>query len=197
MLLPGSRLIGIPIMGLQTGTQLAIAKTPVIDPSNLKIVAYEVNGPLLVERPSFIRIADVRELSDVGMIIDSNDEFVGLKDVIAIEKLYKLGFKLLGLTVIDEARHKLGKVSDYNIDVNSFIIEQLSISRGVLKSLSETELLIHRSQIIEINNETIVVKSGIRKLEPIADQAQLSYINPFRKTTPQPDNSNADIQNIN
>jgi hypothetical protein len=86
MLLPGSRLINTAIMGLQTGTSLAKTKNPIIDPANLKIVAYEVDGPLLSERPSFIRIADVRELSNVGMIIDSNDEFIGLDDVIQIKK---------------------------------------------------------------------------------------------------------------
>ena len=179
-------------MGLQTGTQLAVAKTPIIDPNNLRIIAYEVDGSLLVEKPSFIRIADIRELSDVGMIIDSNDEFVGLHDVIAIENIYKLGFKLLGLNVIDESKHKLGKVSDYSLEVGSFIIEQLNVSRGIIKSLSETERLIHRTQIVEINNDNVIVKSIAEKLEPITDSKKLSYMNPFRQPAPQPDNSNAD-----
>ena len=197
MLLLGSRLIGTPIMGLQTGTQLAVAKTPIIDPNNLRIIAYEVDGSLLVEKPSFIRIADIRELSDVGMIIDSNDEFVGLHDVIAIENIYKLGFKLLGLNVIDESKHKLGKVSDYSLEVGSFIIEQLNVSRGIIKSLSETERLIHRTQIVEINNDNVIVKSIAEKLEPITDAKKISYMNPFRQPAPQPDNSNADIPSVN
>lgn len=197
MLILGSRLIGTPIMGLQTGTQLAVAKSPVIDPNNLRIIAYEVEGTLLTEKPSFIRIADVRELSDVGMIIDSNDEFVGLHDVIAIKNIYKLGFKLLGLNVIDEAKHKLGKVSDYSLEVGSFVVEQLNVSRGIIKSLTETELLIHRTQIVEINNENIIVKSIAEKLQPIADAKQLSYMNPFRQRAPRPDNSNADITGVN
>jgi uncharacterized protein YrrD len=184
-------------MGLQTGTQLAVTKDPVIDPSNLRIISYEVEGPLLTERPLFIRIADVRELSDVGMIIDSNDEFVGLKDVIAIENIYKMGFKLLGLNVVDESKRKLGKVSDYSLEVGSFIIEQLSVSRGVLKSLTETELLVHRSQIIEINNEAIIVKSAANKLESIAEPRQLSYMNPFRPKPSQPNSSNVDIPTVN
>jgi uncharacterized protein YrrD len=179
-------------MGLQTGTQLAVAKNPIIDPNNLKIIAYEVEGPLLTEKPSFIRIADVRELSDVGMIIDSTDEFVGLHDVIAIENIYKLGFKLLGMNVIDETKHKLGKVSDYSLEIGSFIIEQLSVSRGIIKSLTETELLIHRTQIVEINDINIIVKSIAGKLEPITEAKKLSYMNPFRQPAPNPDNSNVD-----
>jgi uncharacterized protein YrrD len=190
MIILGSRLIGTPIMGLQTGTQLAITKTPMIDPSNLMIIGYELDGPLLTERPSFIRIADIRELSDVGMIIDSSDEFIGTKDVIAIESIYNLGFKLLGLSVIDESKQKLGKVNDYTVDTGSFVIQQLNINRGMLKSLAETELLVHRTQIIEINNKTIIVRTAAKKLAPIIRPTQLSYLNPFRPTTTQTENSN-------
>jgi uncharacterized protein YrrD len=161
-----------------------------IDPSNLMIIGYELDGPLLTERPSFIRIADIRELSDVGMIIDSSDEFIGTKDVIAIESIYNLGFKLLGLSVIDESKQKLGKVNDYTVDTGSFVIQQLNINRGMLKSLAETELLVHRTQIIEINNKTIIVRTAAKKLAPIIRPTQLSYLNPFRPTTTQTENSN-------
>ena len=185
MLLPGSRLIGTPIMGLQTGTQLAVTKSPVIDPSNLKIIAYEIDGPLLAERPSFIRIADVRELGDVGMIIDSNDEFIGLDDVIAIKKIHDLGFLLIGLNVIDETKRKLGKVDGYSVDTDSFIVQQLKVKRGIIKSMSDTELLIHRSQIVEINDQTIIVRTAVKKLLPITKSNQMTYLNPFRSNTPQ------------
>ena len=189
MLLLGSRLIDTPIMGLQTGTRLAITKSPVIDPSDLKIIAYEVDGPLLVEHPSFIRIADVRELSNVGMIIDSNDEFVGIDDIVALKKIYELNFRLIGLNVIDESKHKLGKVNDYSLDTDSFIIQQLNVKRGIIKSLADTELLIHRTQIVEINDHTITVRTTAKKLEPITKPNQLTYMNPFRSTAPQVESS--------
>jgi len=183
MLLIGSSLIGMPIMGLQTGTQLAVTKMPVIDPANLKIIAYEVDGPLLSERPSFIRIADVREISNVGMIIDSNDEFVGLEDVIKIKEIHDLGFKLVDINVIDDRKSKLGKVESYNVDSDSFMIQQLNIKQSLLKSLSDSSLLIHRSQITEINNQNIVVKSAAKKLEPMLKPGQLTYMNPFKSTS--------------
>lgn len=188
MLILGSRLIGTPIMGLQTGAKLASTKRPVIDPANLKIVAYEVEGPLLNTKPSLIRIADVRELSDIGMIIDSNDEFIEVNDVIAIEKIYKLNFNLVGLNVIDEAKHKLGKVADYTVDASSFIIQQINVRRGVLKSLSESELLIHRTQIIEITDTTITVRTAIQKMQQVEIDNKLNYLNPFRQTSSATDN---------
>jgi len=176
-------------MSLQTGTKLAVTKKPVIDPGSLMVIAYEVEGPLLSERPSFIRIADVRELSDIGMIIDSNDEFVGVKDVITIQKIYELNFNLVGLKVIDETKHKLGKIDDYSIDTDSFIIQQLNVKQGILKSLTDTTLLIHRSQIIEINDYEVIVKTTAKRLEPIDKLNKLTQLNPFRSQSPQTENT--------
>lgn len=190
MLLIGTRLIGTPVMGLQTGTKLAQTARPIIDPSNLKIVAYEVEGPLLNEHPSLIRIADVRELSDIGMIVDSSDEFVGVKDVIKLEEIYNLGFRLIGLRVIDESGRKLGKVEDYIVESLSFIIQQLTVKqRGLFKAITDTGLTIHRSQIVEINNTTIVVRTGTKKVQPVLKPALKPYVNPFRGTSPQPEHS--------
>jgi uncharacterized protein YrrD len=188
MLLFGSRMIGTAVMGLQTGTKLAQTSLPVIDPADLRIVAYQVEGPLLDEHPSFIRMADVRELSDIGMIIDSNDEFIGLKDVIKIEKLYGLGFTLVGMNVIDETKRKIGKVEDYNLDSDSFIIQQLTIKRGMLKNLTDTGLLIHRSQIVEINDKHIIVRTTAKRIEPVMQAERRAFVNPFRGAV-QPEHS--------
>ncbi len=189
MLLLGSRLIGVPIMGLQTGTKLAQTAFPIIDPANLKIIAYIVEGPLLTEKPSVVRIAEVRELSDIGMIIDSSDEFVGIHDVVNINKLYNIGFNLVGMTVVDELKHKLGKVEDYSLESSSFVIQQLHVKRGLVKSLTETSLLIHRSQIVEINDHLIIVRTTAKKPEPIMQADRSAFVNPFKQQSPQPENS--------
>jgi uncharacterized protein YrrD len=189
MILLGSALIHLPIMGLQTGAELARLSTPIIDPANLSIVAYELDGPLLATRPTLLRIADVRELSDIGMIVDSSDEFVQPEDIVALQSLYKLRFKLIGMPVIDERRRKLGKVTDFTLDTTSFIVQQLNVKRPIFKSLSDTELLIHRSQIIEINNQAIVVHSEAKVPELERHEVIGSYVNPFRKSEPAADSA--------
>jgi len=180
-------MINTPIMGLQTGSQLAKTVEPLIDPANLKIVAYQVDGPLVTEHPSLIRIADVREMSSIGMIVDSSEEFIGVDDVIKIHDLIELGFDLIGMNVIDETGHKLGKVEDYSLDSDSFVIQQLSVKRNLLKSLTDTGLLIHRSQIVEINDNNIVVRTTAKKVQPVMEAQRRAYINPFRGSSPQPE----------
>lgn len=180
MLITGNRLLDTPVLGLQTGSELARTKTAIIDPSNLKILAYELSGPLLDSDPSLLRVVDVREISDIGLIVDSSDEFVGLDDVIKLGEVYRLHFDPLGMHVIDIKGSKLGKVNGYTINTADFLVHQLSVKRPFLKSLSDTELLIHRSQITEINNHAIIVRAETEMPEPLLDSVRTSYVNPFR-----------------
>ncbi len=196
MLLFGSQLIGTPIMGLQTGTKLAQTSSPLIDPADLKIVAYVVEGPLLSERPSLIRIEDVREFGEIGMIIDSSDEFIGLEDVIKIKELYDIGFTLIGTTVIEEKGRKLGKIDDYSVDPDSFVIQQLSVKQSIMKSLTDTSLLIHRSQIVEINDKHIIVRTTAKRPEPVTDIEKREFINPFRSIAPQTENAMSSVDRL-
>lgn len=172
-------------MGLQTGSELARTSKPVIDPKTLEIVAYELTGPLLNEHPSLLRVVDVREFSDVGLIVDSSDEFVGLDDIIKLHEVYELHFSPIGMTVIDEKRHKLGKVDNYTIETGGFVIQQLIIKRPLLKSLNDTHLLVHRTQITEINDTEIIVHSQAEIPDPVLDSMRSSYTNPFRKKSQQ------------
>ena len=191
MLVLGTRLNETPVMSLQTGTRLAQTSTPLIDPSNLKIVAFELEGPLLTETPSFLRVADIREVGSVGMIIDSSDELLGLDDVIKIKELYNLKFRLIGMNVIDEHKKKLGKVDNYTLETGSFVIQQLNVKRGIIRGLTDTGLLVHRSQITEINDNAIIVKSTAKKIsvQPTMEATRHEYVNPFRQPSPQPEHT--------
>ena len=188
MLLLGSRLLNSPVMSLQTGTRLAHILRPLIDPANLRILAYEVDGPLLTEKPSYLRTADIREYGRLGMIINSADEFVGADDIIQIKNLLNLGFALIGVSVLDEQGRKLGKVEDYTLETGDFVIQQLTVRRGLLKSLADTGLLIHRSQIVEINNKSIIVKANDQKIsKPVMTTLREDFVNPFRTAGAKPE----------
>lgn len=193
MLLRTSQLVNIAVMSLQTGKEIASTSRVLIDPANLKIVAFELTGEALDETPSFLRIQDVRELSDIGFIVDSSEEFVGIDDVISLKNLYELEFDLNGLRVIDTQKQKLGKVEDSVFNTNSFMIEQLRVRRPLFKSLGDAELLISHKQIVEINDTSVIVKSPtIKAKQKTAKKAsKQEFNNPFRKphSAPQPEAS--------
>lgn len=191
MLLPGSQLLGTSVMGLQTGKELATTSRAIVNPHNLSIIAYMIEGPHLDYTPSYLRVADIRELGNLGMIVDSSDEFIETDDIITDKPIYDLNYQLEGKHVIDDHGTKIGKVTDYAVDVDSFVIQQLNVKRPLLKSFSDDELLVHRGQIVEVNDTTIIIKSGKVKEKPIAIGSR-HYVNPFRQTTPQPEAAKID-----
>lgn len=185
MLLPLDRLLKTAVMSLQTGAELARVHHVLIDPRDLTIAAYELEGHNLDQQPSYLRPVDVRELSHLGFIVDSNEEFVGPDDVIKIREVRDFKFDLIGLDVIDNHKRKLGKVIAYAIDSGNFSVQQLSVKRPLLKSFGETELLISRNQIIEVSDSTVTVASTDETEK--AKSPLREYSNPFRTTNVQPE----------
>lgn len=185
MIILGSNLLNAPIMSLQTGTEIAKTHRAIINPEDLVIVGYDVKGPLIKSgAASFLRIADVREFSDLGFIVDSADELITPSEVVKVESVHQLNFELVNIEVKDEKRKKLGKVIDYTLDTGGFVVQQLTVRRPLIHSFNDTELVIHRSQIIEINKDCIIVHSEAKIPEPTRSEVPGAYVNPFRKPRP-------------
>lgn len=191
MLIPGFQLIDTPVMSLQTGGEIARTVRAIVNPDNLYIVAFELGGKSLDYHPSFLRVEDIRELGEMGMIIDNSDEFVGLGDIIALKNIYESGFNIDGLKVVDEDNNRIGKVSGTVINPSTFIVQQLNVKRPLLKSLGDTEILVHRSQIVDVDNSRVVVRNPTVKAYDEHKKAKYSYVNPFGKSSSQPESSPA------
>lgn len=182
MLLPSTRFIDTPVMSLQTGSELGRTIKPIINPRELSIVAFELHGINLDYDPSLLRINDIREIGPMGMIIDSSDELISVSDVIKIKEIYELNLELVGLKVIDDKKRNVGKVTGFTLDASSFFIQQLQVKRPLLKSFGDTEFLIHRSQVVKITDDYLLVKSpDIRHKEAVAEPTGQMFENPFRK----------------
>lgn len=171
-------------MSLQTGGEIAYTTVAVINPANLHILAYELDGSQLDEKPAFIRIEDIRELSDMGFIVDSSDSLTLLEDLVIDKQYYEQPPQIEGMKVIDDHGTKLGKVDNTIMSTDTFRIEQLSVKRPFFKSLAETELLIDRRQIINISGDTITVRNPSDKAASRVKIEKQPLLNPFRGATP-------------
>lgn len=193
MLLPTQELLGMPVMSLQTGTEIAETVGYIIDPDTLNILAYEINGKNLDEHPAFLKIEDIRELSDIGFIVDSSDEVMSLDDIVTHKDLYESPAQLESRRVIDEQHTKLGKVESLVMDTQSFRIEQIQVRRPFFKSLSDTSLIVHRRQIVDITPDAIVVRTPTVRESAHAPLEKQPLINPFRGAhPPQPESVKSD-----
>ena len=184
MLILNSKIAKTPVMGLQTGSQLAVIGEPVINPANLQIIAYSLENNSYSNEEMFVRIDEIRELSRLGFIIDSGEDFILPNDVIKIKDILDLDFHLIGMKVVDEKNNHIGKVVDFTMSLLNFSVQQIIIKRPFFKSLNNPELIVHRSQITKIDDEKITIHSEteekIISTTEKSDNFIPNYTNPFR-----------------
>lgn len=196
MLLGIDSILGAPVMSLQTGQPLAFLTEPIINPYNLKIVAFYVNGPAVGFQPAVVFTEDIREFGEVGAIVDSSDNIMSPEGMVHLNEVISYAFGLTGLPVVTDRKQKMGKVEEYIVDTMNFEVQQLHVKPSFWRSFSVVSLTINRRQIVEVTPDRIIVKAptvqktikraldntGRRVLNPAVD-------NPFRKK-PVVDNKN-------
>lgn len=181
MLIEGSKLLKYPILSLHTASRIAEVKSLVIDPNFLKVVAFEISATSSKQR-LFLEASSVREFSKMGMIVDSDEEFVEKDDVIKLKETIELGFSLDNMKVVSKKKAMLGRIEDFIINTEDFQIMQLIVKRPIYKALIDPELVIGRSDIHEINDNEIIVKSEegtIMKKSGTLDFVP-NFVNPFK-----------------
>ena len=182
MLIEGSKLLKYPILSLHTASRIAEVKGLVIDPTNfLKVVAFEISAVSSKQR-LFLEASSVREFSKMGMIVDSDEEFVEKDDVIKLKETIDLGFSLNNMKVVSKKKAMLGRIEDFIINTEDFQIMQLIVKRPIYKALIDPELVIGRSDIHEINDSEIIIKSEegtIMKKSGTLDFVP-NFVNPFK-----------------
>ena len=108
--------------------------------------------------------------------------------MIRIDEILKLNFDLIGLKVVTAKGKKIGKVVDYTLDSNTFMIYQIIVQRPFMKSFIDPQLTINRSQITEIDDYKITIKHDKQQVkvpekpkEKASEKFEPNYTNPFRK----------------
>ncbi|MBR0460534.1 hypothetical protein IJI91_00875 [Candidatus Saccharibacteria bacterium] len=198
MLIDVSRVINCPVLSLHLGAPIARTVSPVIDPEQLQIIAFTLDGPDIGngEIGDILDTRSIREFSDLGIIIDSADELVSRTDVIKIDKAMSLNFHLIDLKVESKRGAHLGKVISFIIDSETFTTQQIIVKRPTLKSFMDPELTIHRSEIIEVNDFKIIVKDDEKTLikKSTTENFTPNFVNPFRTDSHEPQFAPTDNQ---
>ena len=193
MLVRGSNLINTPVVSLQTGGAIAWVKDVVMDPDTLKIIAFAVT---IRSQNNILPVSSVREYSSqYGLVVDSIDELVAREDIVKIDKVMDLNFFMKGLKVESLKGSKLGRVEDYTVTDDNFMLQQIIVKRPVVKSFLDPELTIPRKEIAEVTDYKIIVKDEEKEIREKAKNEEFipNFVNPFRKK-PEPDYAPAENQ---
>ena len=184
MLITSTKLLGAPILSMQASGQIGNISGIIVNPDDLKIIAFYVASPLITNSQNILDVKSIREYSKYGCVIDSIDELVARDDVIKISEILNLNFSLIGLKVETKKGSKLGKVIDFTLTDNDFIVQQLIVKRPIAKALIDPELTVPRSEIVEVTDYKIIVKDEEKTIKKKAETTEFipNFVNPFRKT---------------
>ncbi|MBQ2695648.1 hypothetical protein IJG04_03395 [Candidatus Saccharibacteria bacterium] len=183
MLVYASKMLGTPILSMQSASQIATISNFVVDPDSLQVVAFIVSGPLVNRsNANILSTQSIREYSQYGMVIDSIDELAEPNEIIKISEILALNFSLSGLKVETKKGSHLGKVSDFTLTSDDFTVQQIIVKRPTLKSFIDPELTIHRKEIVEITDYKIIVKDEEKTIRARAEKEDFipNFVNPFR-----------------
>ena len=161
MLMLSNTLKDRPIMGLHTGSQIAVALEPIIDPNNLKIVGWWCQSSHFSGQ-CVLLADDVREVMTAGLAVNDESALSAPSDLARHKEVLQIKFQLLD-KLVKTKNHKLGKVSDFTYDESMFI-QKLYVSRPLTKLFSnEDTLIIDRNQILEVTDTYVLVDDADAK----------------------------------
>ena len=153
------QLIGVPVVGVRGGNRLTITAEPVINPSRMRVEAFYCDNRA-DELDMVLYAEDILEISNIGIVVDSEDSIMPTTDLVRLEEIIEIDFQLIGKNVETESGDKLGKVENYAVDDTSFKIEKLYARPQLIRSLRANDFIISRRQIASVNDKSIVVKDA-------------------------------------
>ncbi len=159
MLALGHQYITKPILSLRTGAPVGNTLRPIIDPNNLKIEGWHAEDRFTKKRGVMLS-QDVRDVLMQGFVVNDHDAITDPHELVRLEKLLQIDFALIGKPVYTDRKKRVGKVTDYAFDKDSFFIQRLYITESVFKNLGGGTRLIDRTQIVEVTDRKIVVREA-------------------------------------
>lgn len=172
-----SQMKSLPIISLQTGGTVAWTKGLILDMGSFEIRAYRCDQE--GSSSKLILLArDIRQLAADCVIIDSEDELTEAQDIVRLKDMVEESYDPLDKPVVSDAGRKLGNVEDYTINLETQRVQKLHVRQSIIKSWLGNNLIIDRTQIIDITPKQIIVrdatvKAPIMQTEPVPDSPSL------------------------
>lgn len=156
------------VLSLRTGAMIAQVKATIINPNNLKIEGLyctdRYNGKSMI-----LLYQDIREyMPTKGYVVNDHDVLSDPSDLIRLKDVIDLNFQLIGKSVITTSKHRIGKVIDYAVEMQTMYIQKIYASQSLLKNFTGGNLSIDRTQINEVTDKKIIINDLLEDSRVIA-----------------------------
>ncbi|MEO6513626.1 MAG: hypothetical protein ABIR37_02975 [Candidatus Saccharimonadales bacterium] len=161
MLQLSASLTNVPVLSLRTGSPIATAIEPIINPNNLKIEGFYCEDAFDKTRLVLL-YQDIRDIIQNGFVVDDHETLVEPDDLVRLKDIMDTNFALLGKPIETTSKDKVGKVSDYAAESTTMYIQKIYASQSLFKSLTGGTLSIDRTQIVEVTSKRIIINELLK-----------------------------------
>lgn len=100
---------------------------------------------------------DIRDIIPQGIVVNDHEVLAHPSELPKLSKIININFSLIGKQVGTSSKSNIGKVTNYAIDSSSMFIQKLYVTAPILRNFTGGNLIIDRSQIIEITTKKIII----------------------------------------
>jgi uncharacterized protein YrrD len=146
---------GTPVASLQTGASVAYLDLPVINPKNLKVVAFYLSGGLY--HGMLLDAKDIREVGNNVVVINHEDLIGDESEFIKIAPLLEKPYEMFNKLVYNQDDKKIGKIKSYTVSDDDFRIMRLDVAPRLTGAFLDIAKVVSRESIIEVAKNYIKV----------------------------------------
>ncbi|MFA6215302.1 MAG: PRC-barrel domain-containing protein [Patescibacteria group bacterium] len=88
------------------------------------------------------------------------------------------GSDLINLSVYTQSNKNLGRISDFEVDIEAHAIRCYYVKTGMIKGLWHQQLMISPAQVISVSKEKMVVEDSAAK-QPEAELKKVKLASPI------------------
>lgn len=161
MLQLSDSLLNKQVMSLRTGGPIATVMQAIINPNNLKVEGFYCEDRF--DKSHLVLLTqDIRDTVPQGYAVNDHEVLARPEELIRLQKTMEIDFQLIGKRVVTINKQKVGKVTDFATETNTFYIQKLYVGQSIFKSISTGKLSIDRSQIVETTKTKIVIQEILK-----------------------------------
>lgn len=159
MAVKGKNVRGLQVFSLKQSKKIAAIHDLVCEADGRRICALTIGKHGMFADMRVIPIEDVKSIGEDAVVVESESSIKNLDQVDkGIQSIVRDHIRITGTTVITEDGVTLGKVADITFDPKTGTIEEVEITQGPIKDLSEGRKKIKGEDLVSIGKDNTVVK---------------------------------------
>jgi len=162
MLRFGNDLLGVNVSSIDSSRIIAVVIDVLLNPNDLSVAALICNKRSSGE-DLYLLPQDIHDYTGPAITVQNEEALTQDEDMIKLRDVITINFKLVGKRVISDSKRKVGKVTEYVIDDETFKIMKIHAKPIITKLLKSSDLIISRTQIVELNDKEVVVRESTVK----------------------------------